>query len=357
MAQRRDRNKRFLNWVRAARRSCGWTQAELARRAGVSRAEVTAIEGGRLVPSVATALALAQALGCTVEELFAADESRSLERSWAWPPPVEPCRYWRARVGDRLLVYPVEADAVGEGTHDGVFAAGQWSERSEADPRETLVLATCDPAARLLAAEYARQTGLRMLVFVRSSGQALQMLADGLVHVAGTHLATAECPEGNLDRVRSVLRVPCRVVRVARWQEGVAVGAGVSARTVRGLLGRRVRWVGREPGSGARECLDQLLEGRRAPRRIARSHLAVVEAVRSGWADAGVCVRLSSEEARLRFLPVREELYELCFPVAWEGDPRLQALLRVLRSASLRRRLAELPGYDVSEIGQVQTVS
>ncbi len=46
------------------------TQAELAGLAGITRASVNAIEGGRMVPSVLLALKLARALGVTVDDLF-----------------------------------------------------------------------------------------------------------------------------------------------------------------------------------------------------------------------------------------------------------------------------------------------
>ena len=46
------------------------TQAELAGLAGITRASVNAIEGGRMVPSVFLALKLAAALSVTVDELF-----------------------------------------------------------------------------------------------------------------------------------------------------------------------------------------------------------------------------------------------------------------------------------------------
>ncbi len=46
------------------------TQAQLAGLAGITRASVNAIEGGRMVPSVLLALKLAGALGVTVDELF-----------------------------------------------------------------------------------------------------------------------------------------------------------------------------------------------------------------------------------------------------------------------------------------------
>lgn len=47
------------------------TQAELAERAGVTRKSINAIETGHMVPSTILALKLAQALGVTVEQLFA----------------------------------------------------------------------------------------------------------------------------------------------------------------------------------------------------------------------------------------------------------------------------------------------
>jgi molybdate-binding protein len=82
----------------------------------------------------------------------------------------------------------------------------------------------------------------------------------------------------------------------------------------------------------------------------------VVEAIRCGWADIGVCVRLASEEAGLQFLPIRDEVYELCFPCASERDPRIQALKETIRSTSYRKLLHDLPGYDPAECGEFQRI-
>ena len=46
------------------------TDGMLAVRAGVSRAQVNRIRNGRAIPRVATAIALASALGCRVREVF-----------------------------------------------------------------------------------------------------------------------------------------------------------------------------------------------------------------------------------------------------------------------------------------------
>jgi len=52
------------------------TQAELARRASVSRQTVVAIEKGNYSPSVYLALRLAEVLGTTVEALFKLEERK-----------------------------------------------------------------------------------------------------------------------------------------------------------------------------------------------------------------------------------------------------------------------------------------
>jgi molybdate-binding protein len=80
----------------------------------------------------------------------------------------------------------------------------------------------------------------------------------------------------------------------------------------------------------------------------------VAEAVRAGWADAGICVQLASSEAGLTFLPVQVEAYELCVPNAMLDDQRVQALVKVVRSSEYRRLLGSLPGYDTVETGNLK---
>src|SRR6266851_3753947 len=106
--------RQVTNGVKSRRLERGWSQQELARRAGISRAAVSAIEINRLVPSVAAALALAQSFDCSVEDLFGqARAPMEAEPQWAWPAPQEPCRFWQATVGGRRLLYPIETTANG----------------------------------------------------------------------------------------------------------------------------------------------------------------------------------------------------------------------------------------------------
>jgi molybdate-binding protein/DNA-binding XRE family transcriptional regulator len=337
---------------RAAR---GWSQLELARRAGVPRTTVSAIEGKRLTPSVTTALALACALECSVEELFGARTGHPTigGSDWAWPPHADSCRYWEAEVGGRRWLYPAEGLSLNETPHDGIWQGGAGRDSGAAMAEETLVLACCDPAAGLLASEYARDSGFRLLVIERSGGVALELLKQGLVHLAGLHRSTPDRPGRNVETVRGKLGSGYRLLRAAKWQEGLALPVRDRSNSPTAVVRQCRRWALREQGSAARECLDELLGGQPASGKLVHGHSAVAEAIRSGWAGAGVCVQLTAEDAGLHFIPVRTEMLDICCSDSLAHDPRMLALIRLLRSRSHRRLISELPGYDASETGEI----
>ncbi|MGQ0636612.1 MAG: substrate-binding domain-containing protein [Planctomycetaceae bacterium] len=340
------------NSVRRRRTAHGWTQAQLARRAGISRTAVTAIEARRLTPSVAVGLALAEALGCNVEELFGRGGAARGAEIWAWQPSGSLRNFWRAEVAGKTVLYPAGSLPMLTPLPDMATRS-----RSALEPNETLVIACCDPAAGLLASQYAALSGLRLLVISRSSREAVEMLRNGLVHMAGLHLATGDKPDGNTRVVREALSERCELVRVANWQEGIAVSPAERLRSVNAARKAKLNWIGREPGSGARQCLDRVLGDRPGPRRIARHHRGVAEAVQAGWADAGVCVELVSVEAGLDFLPVQEEAYDVCYPASLADDRRVKAFLSVVRSPAYRKVLGDLPGYNTAETGSLWGVN
>jgi len=336
-----------------------WSQAELAQRAGISRAAVSAIEGERLAPSVMTALALAAVFECSVEELFrrgGTTQPHESSQAWAWVPRGESSRYWEAEIGRRRLLYPVEAMTLNPTHHDGVWQNGVLLGSTPASAETTLVMASCDPAAGLLAAEYARASGFRLLVFPRGGRTALELLKQGLVHVAGLHYSTEDAPDRNAETVRNQLGRDCRLLRVAKWESGIALAADDACRSPESVARRSLCWAARETGSAARECMDNLLGQRHFAGREVNGHAAVAEAVRAGWAEAGVCVRFSAAEAGLNFLPVRSEILDLCFPTVFQHDPRIQALVRLLRDRNCRRLISELPGYNARETGEMLVV-
>lgn len=344
-----------LNRVKQYRLAQGLSQADLAMAAGISRTGLSAIEVQRLVPSVATALSLARALQTSVEGLF--DELPSSDAVWASVPVRFPCRYWAAEVSGRNVLYPLESAAGLAIRPDGMAAGTNGVSPPPESARRTLVVATCDPAANYLALEYSRQTPFRLIVLRRSSRQALDLVENGLAHVAGLHLAESQSAGGNEQALRALgLRHDVQLLAVAKWEEGVAHAPAVKLRSAKQAASAKLRWIGRQAGAGARRCQDEVLDGRRVPRHTANDHSDVVASIRSGFVDAGVCVRLVAEEAQTGFLAVCEEDYDLCIPHSLAMDPRVASLVDVVRSAPYRDTLAELPGYRLRK-AELATIS
>jgi len=61
------------NRLRVLRAEHAWSQAELAKRLGVSRQTVNAVENGKYDPSLPLAFAIARLFGQTIEEVFDPD--------------------------------------------------------------------------------------------------------------------------------------------------------------------------------------------------------------------------------------------------------------------------------------------
>lgn len=333
----------------------------MAARCGASRAEISAIETGRLVPSVAVALKVATALEEPVEALFGtAGKQSSLD--WAWPAASTDPRLWRASVNDRRLLFPVEPTAAGAIPHDGrVDGASLDFLGSDANtPERTLVVAGCDPLVGFLVCELAAAHGIRVLPLLRSSAQALDLLRRGLVHAAGLHYTDADGHSTNDDIVRTTLRSGYRLIHQLRWDAGIAVWPHRRERTPRALLRAGVRWVNREEGSAARRVFDALLATRRRPDgydHVVRDHRAVAATVSSGWAEAGLCVKPAAADAQLGFIPLQQEAYELCVAEAQLDDPRVRALIAVLQSSTYRQWLADVPGCSARDTGNLRTVA
>jgi molybdate-binding protein/transcriptional regulator with XRE-family HTH domain len=338
-----------MSRLREFRIKKSWTQAELARRSGVSRSGIAAIENGALVPSVHAALALSRSLDRTVEELFGDKEGQTI--SWAWQPSQNLPVFWEASFDQTVLAFPVEPLPYNILPPDGWFDGRARKSLATDVSGMTLIMASCDPAAGFLASVMGSKAGVRVLSFHRSSNEALSLLKQGVVHVAGTHLREIDEPGGNAAVIRDLLGKGFHLLRGAVWHDGVAVRPGEGLSEIKKVSSARVRWIGRKQGSGARRCQEKVLSSDKAVGSIAQNHWEVAMAVRQGWVDAGVCHRLTAEQAGLEFLQVSQEAFDLCYPVHLENDPRIVALRKIVRSASYRKCLASLKGIDTRTTG------
>src|SRR5215831_11489217 len=88
--ERRGSVASLHNRIRGRRQAAGLSQQALAKRCGLTRQAVNAIEAGQYVPNTFVALRLARALGSRVEELFHLPEEGSrVEAEWVEETPVD----------------------------------------------------------------------------------------------------------------------------------------------------------------------------------------------------------------------------------------------------------------------------
>ncbi len=362
--------------LRAARVQARLSQGELASRAGVTRQAVSAIENGKAAPTMAVALRLARVLGRRVDELFRlVDELPSVDAELldgGELPEQGPVRLQVAEVGGRLVARPLVGPA------GAVLTIPRANGLLRARPRrggiarvdlfvrpellaDTVVAVGCDPAMGLLAEHVKRRHPTIELAWQGGNSLgALEAVARGEAHLAGTHLLDAASGQYNLPFARELLGEDARLVTFAVWEQGLMAAPGnpKGIRAAADLARRGVRLANREPGSGARALLDaELAAAGLAPGRVAgyatvvRSHLAAAEAVAAGLADAAVGVRAAARALGLEFVALAHERYDLAIPARFFELPPVQALLETLTSPLFRLEVEALGGYDVSPMG------
>lgn len=63
-------NETFVEWINKAMRENGWYQADLAKKAGVSKATISDISAGKIEPGFSVCVRLAKALSLPVTEIL-----------------------------------------------------------------------------------------------------------------------------------------------------------------------------------------------------------------------------------------------------------------------------------------------
>lgn len=339
--------------IRSHRDRAGWSQQELADRAGLTRSLVAAVEAGRQQPSVAAALALARTLGTSVEELFATvtDPAGSVLGPSSRPGTA----VLTVRVGDRLVSESTTHQVATPErwvTGDAVVGDGGRLELLPGGRTDGLVLAGCDPALGLLAELVAGSSHHRIVTVHASTGRALDALAAGTVHGVLVHAAAGALPPPP---------VPVRRWHVARWAVGLASAGAATPPSIAELAERRSVVAQRDAGAGSQRALERALRRAGIEGQLAGptgdGHLDVARRVRSGQVDAGVTMEAAARTLDLGFRVLEVHEAQLWIDERYGGLAEVGILGSMLTDAAFLRRAELLPGYDVADCGAERTAS
>ncbi|GAA0895856.1 hypothetical protein GCM10009559_53040 [Pseudonocardia zijingensis] len=213
------------------------------------------------------------------------------------------------------------------------------------DPALQVVLDGLDASVRVVGA--------------RGSFPALRALVRGEADGAAIHLRH-RCGDYNTPFARALLRGrDPHLLHLWRREQGLIVPPGnpLAITTPSDLHGRRV--ARREPGSGTRVLLDQLVhEAGATPGPLSAdygSHFEIALAVAAGAADVGLGVRAAAADLELDFVPLTWESYDVVLPESALGAAG--PLVAALSEPAVRETITAMPGYDLAATATIERIA
>jgi putative molybdopterin biosynthesis protein len=260
---------------------------------------------------------------------------------------------WGLQPTDAVLLTPIR------GTKGNVNAKVRLLGDAWRNPARIL-LAGCDPSASLLAHSLER-LGFELVIAFENSSRALELLHEGLVHIAGTHLVEKAGSKTDLLPISKMFpRNSVAILSFAMWKEGLLVAQGNPKKIagIEDLARKDVQITNREQGAGCRRLLDDLLKKHgiasgkvRGYDRITLGQLPAARLVHSGEVDTCISTQAAASTLGLSFIPLAEKPYLLVLRRAHLTLPPIEALIGTLGRAAFRREVESCIGYDMRTAG------
>jgi putative molybdopterin biosynthesis protein len=261
---------------------------------------------------------------------------------------------------DGILRIPAKS----EGLDEGQEAPAELLRPEEYLGRTLVVVGSHDVTLDMLGDHMKRRAPwIHMSSSHVGSMGGLMAIARGNCHLGGTHLLDPDTGDYNVSYLKKLLPdTPCRLVTLAYRQQGLMLQKGnpKGIQELVDLVRPEVTMVNRQAGSGTRVLLDYHLQmlginpdAIKGYDNDEYTHMAVAVQVLSGGADVGLGVRAAAMALKLDFIPLMMERYDLCIPIAFWEDPRVQVLLETLRTQDFKKAVEDMGGYDVSPMGNI----
>ena len=262
---------------------------------------------------------------------------------------------------DGFLRIPAMSEGIGAGSEVEVELL-----RSKRDIENTIVCIgshdnTLDLLANILKKRFPRYS--LSSAHVGSMG-GLMALKRGEAHMAGTHLLDEETGEYNISFIKKFLSGKgVLLINLVYREQGLLVPKG-NPGNIRGfedLAKGDVAFVNRQSGAGTRLLTDKCLRELginpadvKGYDREEYTHMGVASAVLTGVADTGLAILASARALGLDFIPVAKERYDLAIPKEFLNIDMIGHFLKIIREDNeFRETVADLGGYDISDMGKV----
>lgn len=230
------------------------------------------------------------------------------------------------------------------------------------EEKQSIVISGQDNCLDMLARRLEGDTSIQPLRSYASSMDGLISMYQGEADIASVHLLDGDTGEYNLPYVKKLLvSHSFQLIRFIQREVGfyVAKGNPKHITSWQDIQDKQHTLANREPGAGARVLVDEELRMNGISRstingydNIHTSHMAVASEVESGRADVGVGMKQIAEMAKLEFIPIREENYDLVLLNSHENKEAMQQVPRILTHENFQQQLKSLH-YKIEGIGTV----
>jgi putative molybdopterin biosynthesis protein len=262
---------------------------------------------------------------------------------------------------DGLLTIPSGSEGVGAGEEVTIELL-----RPQTEVDSTLVcIGSHDNILDLLANQLHRQRPIVRIssAHVGSMG-GIMAIRRGEAHIAGSHLLDEATGQYNVSYIKRFLsEIPLQLINLCYREQGLMVARGNPKEITgfRDIAERRLSFINRQNGAGTRLLTDKVLgDENLAPEQILGyeheeyTHMSIAAAVANGSVDCGMGIRAAANALDLDFVAVAEERYDLIVPARFTEDPKVTAVLALIRSNELfKKAILELGGYNLRDCGKV----
>ncbi len=214
-----------------------------------------------------------------------------------------------------------------------------------------------DLAVEILANQLGNH--FNMMILPVGSLDGLVALRQGLCHLSGCHLLDIS-GEYNLPFLRHIFPdQSVRVFTLAQREQGLMTASGnpMNIHSLEDLKRSDIIFINRIPGSGTRLWLDRQLQALNIPvksiqgyENVARTHTECARLVQDAKADVALGLHAAAFQHELGFIPLFHERYDLVIPQ--EQIELLRPMLDALQTATFRRSMESLVGYDTTHTGE-----
>ncbi|MCC3864256.1 molybdopterin biosynthesis protein [Terrisporobacter petrolearius] len=192
------------------------------------------------------------------------------------------------------------------------------------------------------------------------SFQGLLSIKKGESHISPIHLFDVESETYNIPFINKYIDQNVVLIKLVKRTQGLIVKKGnpLNIKSIKDLV--NVRYINRQKGSGTRILFDYLIKKDNIKKsdingyeREEFTHMSLAKAIDNGDADCGLGVYSAAHIFDLDFIPICEENYDLLLREDMLESQYIEHLLSTINKESFRKRVENLGGYNLKNMGEI----